>query len=176
MPVAGVELAVPVPVAVIGALGAALAVSGAAQRVGFGAHQGVDERGQQLAQHIGVGGGESFGQHRRPVDIVGSGHRVDSFARVTLDGLSKNHAMTFNHSATTRRHLDQARLVHHSAGRNRCLLTSRILDARYKRRNSCQQQGSTHQTSGASGPAGCTEVAPLRMSSSNGDAGCRRSR
>jgi hypothetical protein len=34
---------------------------------------------------------------------VGSGHRVDSFARVTLTGLSKNHAMTFNHSATTRR-------------------------------------------------------------------------
>ena len=39
-----------------------------------------------------------------PVDIVGSGHRVDSFARVTLTGLSKNHAMTFNHSATTRRY------------------------------------------------------------------------
>src|SRR6185437_11290815 len=38
-----------------------------------------------------------------PVDIVGSGHRVDSFARVSLDGLSKNHAMTFTHSATTRR-------------------------------------------------------------------------
>jgi len=33
---------------------------------------------QQLTQHVGVGGGESFGQHRRPVDIVGSGHRVDS--------------------------------------------------------------------------------------------------
>jgi hypothetical protein len=48
-------------------------------------------------------GGESFGEHGGQVDIVGSGHRVDSFARVTLDGLSKNHAMTFNHSATTRR-------------------------------------------------------------------------
>ena len=101
---AGVELAVPVAVALIGPLGAALAVSGAAQRVGFRTHQGVDERGQQLAQHVGVGGGESFGQHGGPVDIVGSGHRVDSFARVTLDGLSKNHAMTFNHSATTRRY------------------------------------------------------------------------
>jgi len=64
----------------------------------------VDERGEQLTQHVGVGGGESIGQHGRQVDIVGSGHRVDSFARVTLVGLSKNHAMTFNHSATTRRY------------------------------------------------------------------------
>ena len=46
---------------------------------------------------------ESFSQHLGPVDIVGSGHRVDSFARVTLDGLSKNHAMTFIYPATTRR-------------------------------------------------------------------------
>ena len=42
------------------------------------------------------------------VDIVGSGHHVDSFARVALTGLSKNHAMTFNHSATTRRTADQS--------------------------------------------------------------------
>ena len=76
----------------------------AVQGISFGAHQGVDEGSQQLAQHIGMGGGESFGQHSGQVDIVGSGHRVDSFARVTLDGLSKNHAMTFNHSATTRRY------------------------------------------------------------------------
>ena len=87
----------------IGPLGAALPVPSTAQGVGFGTHQGVDERGQQFAQHVGVGGGESFGQHNGPVDIVGSGHRVDSFARVTLDGLS-NHAMTFNHSTTTRRY------------------------------------------------------------------------
>jgi hypothetical protein len=95
---------VPVAVALIGPLGAALPVSRTAQRVGFRAHQGVDERGQQLAQHVGVAGGESFGQDGGQVDIVGSGHRVDSFARVTLTGLSKNHAMTFNHSATTRRY------------------------------------------------------------------------
>jgi hypothetical protein len=99
-----VELAIPIAVAGVRTLGTALAVSGAAQGVGFGAHQGVDERGEQLTQHIGVAGGESFGDHSRQVDIVGSGHRVDSFARVTLDGPSKNHAMTFNHSATTRRH------------------------------------------------------------------------
>jgi PIN domain len=36
------------------------------------------------------------------LDVIGL-HRPDSFARVTLDGLSKNHAMTLNHSATTRR-------------------------------------------------------------------------
>jgi hypothetical protein len=50
-----------------------------------------------------MGGGESFGQHQGPVDIVGSGHRVDPFARVTLDGLSKSHAMTNIYPATTRR-------------------------------------------------------------------------
>ena len=102
-PCAGVELAMPITVALVRPLGAALAVPGTAQRVGLRAQQGVDERRQQFAQHVGVGGGESIGQHRRPVDIVGSGHRVNSFARVTLTGLSKNHAMTFIYSATTRR-------------------------------------------------------------------------
>src|SRR5271169_6683927 len=63
----------------------------------------MDERGQQFAQHVGMRSGESFSQHLGPVDIVGSGHRVYSFARVTLDGLSKNHAMTFIYPATTRR-------------------------------------------------------------------------
>jgi hypothetical protein len=47
-----------------------------AQGVGLCAHQGVDERGQQLPQHLGMGGGESVGQHGRQVDIVDSGHRV----------------------------------------------------------------------------------------------------
>ena len=54
-------------------------------------------------QIVTASGGESFGKHSRQVDILNSGHHVDFFARVTLDGLSKNHAMTFNHSATTRR-------------------------------------------------------------------------
>ena len=36
----------------------------------------LDERGKQLAQHVGMGGGESLSQHRGQVDIVGSGHRV----------------------------------------------------------------------------------------------------
>lgn len=31
---------------------------------------------KKLTQHIGMGGGESVGQHSRQVDIVGSGHRV----------------------------------------------------------------------------------------------------
>jgi hypothetical protein len=97
-------MALPIAVALIRPLGAALTVSGTAQSFSFRTHQGMDERGQQLAQHVGVTGSESFGQHGGQVDIVGTGHRVDSFARVTLDGLSKNHAMTFNHSATTRRY------------------------------------------------------------------------
>ena len=93
-----------VTVALIRSRTTAFAIPRPAKRIAFGAHQGMDERRQQLAQHVGVSGSESFSQHLWPVDIVGSGHRVDSFARVTLDGLSKNHAMTFNHSATTRRY------------------------------------------------------------------------
>jgi hypothetical protein len=89
-------LAVPVPVALIRSIAAALTVSGAAHRVGLRTHQSMDERGQQLAQHVGVSGGESFGQHLGPIDIVGSGHRVDSFARVTLVGLSKDASMFVN--------------------------------------------------------------------------------
>src|SRR4051794_29164218 len=42
---AGVELAVPIPVAHVGAIVAALAVAGAADRVGLSRHQRVDERG-----------------------------------------------------------------------------------------------------------------------------------
>src|SRR6201993_3754038 len=93
----------PVAIAGVGALATALAIPGTAQRVGLSAHQRVDERREQFAQHVGMGGGESFSQQLRPVDIVGGGHRVDSFARVTLDGLSKNHAMTLIYPATTPR-------------------------------------------------------------------------
>jgi hypothetical protein len=60
-PAASVESTVPVSVALVGPLGAALTVTGAAQGVGFGAEQGVDEGREQLAQHVGVGGGESVG-------------------------------------------------------------------------------------------------------------------
>jgi hypothetical protein len=56
----GVELAMPIAVAVIGALGAALTVIRTTHRVGFSSHHRVDERGQQFAQHVGVGGGESL--------------------------------------------------------------------------------------------------------------------
>jgi hypothetical protein len=91
----------PVPVALIRSGITALTISSAAQRVGFGTREGVNERRQQLAQHVGKSGRESLGQHLGPVDIVGSGHRVGFFARVTLDGLSKNHAMTSIYPATT---------------------------------------------------------------------------
>jgi hypothetical protein len=66
-------LTVTVAIALIRAFGAAFAISGAAWAVGFGTHQGVDGRREQLAQDVGAGGGESVGQHGRPVDIVGSG-------------------------------------------------------------------------------------------------------
>jgi hypothetical protein len=70
---------------------------------------------------------DAFGHLADQIDAMRSrrarGHRVDSFARVTLTGLSKNHAMTFHHSATTRRPSRSGpRLLHHSAGRNRAVL------------------------------------------------------
>jgi hypothetical protein len=66
----GVEFAVAEPVALVGPIRAALTVSGAAQGVGFGAEQGMDERGEQLAQDVGVGGSG------RSANTVGNGHRV----------------------------------------------------------------------------------------------------
>src|SRR6201988_1799428 len=55
----GFELALSIAVALIRPVAATFAVSGAAQHVGLRTHQGMDERGQQLAQHVGVGGGEA---------------------------------------------------------------------------------------------------------------------
>ena len=59
----GVELAMPVAIAGVGALVTALAIPGTAQCVGLSAHQRVDERREQFAQHVGMGGGGSPGWH-----------------------------------------------------------------------------------------------------------------
>jgi hypothetical protein len=45
---------VPVAIAGVVALAAALPVAGPAQSVGFGDDQGADERREQLAQHTGL--------------------------------------------------------------------------------------------------------------------------
>src|ERR1700752_249831 len=50
----GVELAMPIAVAVIGALGAALTVTRTTHRVGFSSHHRLDERAQQFAQRVGA--------------------------------------------------------------------------------------------------------------------------
>ncbi|ANS31819.1 hypothetical protein R1CP_36065 (plasmid) [Rhodococcus opacus] len=76
----------------VGAVLRALTETGAAEAVGLGAHQRIDERGQQTAQQVGAGVGEAVGQELVQVDIVGTGHRV-VLHRVTLVGLSKSHAM-----------------------------------------------------------------------------------
>jgi hypothetical protein len=75
---------------------------------------------KQFPQHVGVRTCESFSQQLRPVDIVGGDHRVYSFVRVTLVGPSKNHAMTISFRLRHAARTDQARLIHHSAGRNPC--------------------------------------------------------
>jgi hypothetical protein len=59
---------VPVSVATVDATVRAFTEAGAAQAVGLGAHQGVDERRQQTAQ-VGVGVGEPIGQELVQVDI-----------------------------------------------------------------------------------------------------------
>ena len=99
---AGIEVAVPVAVANVDPFVGALAVVGAAQGIGLGAHQGMYEHRQQLAQQVGAGAGESVFDKPAEVDIVGIGHRV-LFRRVELVALSKNHAMTVFRPVTTRR-------------------------------------------------------------------------
>ena len=89
-------------------------------RPGGGGSPGCIRSEKQFPQHVGVRTCESFSQQLRPVDIVGGDHRVYSFVRVTLVGPSKNHAMTISFRLRHAARTDQARLIHHSAGRNPC--------------------------------------------------------
>ena len=76
--VAGDVLVGPVPVAVAGVRAglAALAPGGAAHGVGVCGHQGVDERGQHLAQQVRTCLGQLLVQELGRVDNRGRGHRV----------------------------------------------------------------------------------------------------
>ena len=89
----GVELAVPVP--------------GAAQGVGFRAHQGVDDMASGSRSTSGVvvvrRSATTCGQSTLWAVVVVSIPQL----RVTLDGLAKNHAMTVKHSATNAEHPGQ---------------------------------------------------------------------
>ena len=78
-----VELTMRIPVALIGPFIAASVVTGPAQRVGSAPIR-VWMNVASIHATVGAGGGESISQHLGPVDSVGSGHRVDSFARVDL--------------------------------------------------------------------------------------------
>jgi hypothetical protein len=71
----GVEVTGPVAVAPVGSIRAGLPVGGAADRVGLSRHQGVDERGQQLAQQIRARLGQLFLEQTSGVDTGGDGHR-----------------------------------------------------------------------------------------------------
>jgi hypothetical protein len=73
----GVELPGPIAVAAVGPALAALAVAGAADRVGLGAHEGVDEGLQHLPQQVRAGLGQLLVQEAGRVDTAGSGHRVE---------------------------------------------------------------------------------------------------
>ena len=65
---AGVEVAVSVAVALVDPARAGLAVLGTADRVGLGAHERVDERGQHLPQQIRTGLGQLLVQEVGRVD------------------------------------------------------------------------------------------------------------
>jgi len=95
----GVEVPVTVAVARVGPIGAAGAVLGPADRVGLRAHQGIDERGQQVAQQVWGGVGQLLVQEPGRLDTGSSGHRM-LFSRVDLVGLSKNHAVAAYTSTT----------------------------------------------------------------------------
>ena len=75
---AGVELPGPVTVAGIGPISGARTVRGAAQSVGFGAHQRLHERVQHRTQQVRLGTLQMLSHERGQVNTVGiGGHRVD---------------------------------------------------------------------------------------------------
>jgi hypothetical protein len=73
---AGVEVPMPVAVAHVGPLAGPGAVLRAADRVCLSRHEGVDERGQHLAQQVRTGLGQLLVQEVGRVDTARSGHRV----------------------------------------------------------------------------------------------------
>ncbi|SNR99771.1 hypothetical protein SAMN06272737_1612 [Blastococcus mobilis] len=74
---AGVELPGPVAVAAVRAGLAALAIAGAADCIGLGRHERVDERGEHLPQQIGAGLGQLLVEEGGGVDTARCGHRVE---------------------------------------------------------------------------------------------------
>jgi hypothetical protein len=72
----GVEVAGPIAVADVDPGLAAPAVAGSADRVSFGAHEGVDEGREHLAQQVRWGLGQLLVQEVGRVDTARSGHRV----------------------------------------------------------------------------------------------------
>jgi hypothetical protein len=69
---AGVEVAVAVAVAGGDPFGRTLAVAGAADRVGLGTHERLDERGEHVAQQIRAASGELVGERLVRVDSLNS--------------------------------------------------------------------------------------------------------
>jgi hypothetical protein len=72
----GIPLPPPVPVADVGPRLGALAVTGAADRVGFGAHQRLGKGLHHRAQQIRAGLSELLLRPARHIDTGSCGHRV----------------------------------------------------------------------------------------------------
>jgi hypothetical protein len=102
---ASVEIPVPVAVSAVDPLFGAFAIAGAAHGVGLGAHQRLDERGHQLAQHVRARLGELVGQHRGRIDTLDRGHRVRTPSDLVV---LKDHAVTVLVPDTTRPIFSQA--------------------------------------------------------------------
>ena len=117
---AGVEVPGPVAVAGVGPLRAALAVGGAADRVGLGRHQRLHERGQHRSEQVGLGTLQVLGHERRQVNRVGvDGHRGDllqSCFRRSSEGSRGGRPVSG-------RHAHVGPVVHHVPGLN-CHLTA----------------------------------------------------
>ena len=109
----GVQVPVPIAIALNPALGAGLTVLGTAHRISLSAQQGVDHRLQQATHQVWRGLRKSLAKKTLRVDNMRSGHRDDTVrvgCRRFLEGSHGDRAAT-NSSPTT--------ALHHTTGHYR---------------------------------------------------------
>jgi hypothetical protein len=104
----------PIAVAGVAAVRAALPVAGAAHRVGIGRHQRFREGLDHLPEQVRAGPGQLLGHPARQVDTRCCGHRVLLVEDLWKD-FKQDHAVAVSrHDAT---HIN-AELADHVGGRN----------------------------------------------------------
>jgi len=108
---AGVEVAVPVAVALRDTVGAGFAPFGTDDGVCVGGQQGVDHGLQEISHQIWRRVAEGFRKYGLRVDNMWSGHRSDVLSRILWKVDSKDHTVTASTSMTGR---PPARLHHYT--------------------------------------------------------------